>query len=151
MAISVKYPMILGRFRNGLLSLPLYLRKPIFLPHRDYPTWFLFFFSPIVTPEKTGPLRRLRHTAPESHKPFNLQCLEDQRTKYPLLFGPLKLKAWNILFFCHICFLTIQLELLQWGRRMSLKMLILNFTCGLSSTYKENLSLSVAFFSFLLY
>lgn len=44
MAISVKYPMILGRFRNGLLSLPLYLRKPIFLPHRDYPTWFLFFF-----------------------------------------------------------------------------------------------------------
>lgn len=105
-AISVKYPMILGRFRNGLLFLPLYLRKPTFSPHRAYPTWFLFFSS-IVTPEKTGPLCRLRNTAPESHKPFNLQCLEDQRTKSPLLFDPLKLKAWNILFFCHICFFTI--------------------------------------------
>lgn len=36
--------------------------------------------------------------------------------------------------------LTTQLKLLWWDRRMSSKIPILNFTCGLSSTYKESLS-----------
>lgn len=78
------------------------------IPHSPFTSLiFLLFFPSAVTPEKTGLLFRVRNPAPESHKPFNLQWLKDQRTRPLLPFGPLKLKAWNIVFFCHICFFTI--------------------------------------------
>lgn len=41
----MNYPRILSRPKNGHLSLPLYLRKAIFSPHRVHSTWFLSFFS----------------------------------------------------------------------------------------------------------